>query len=212
MFGVEADAQTLEQIKRVGALNRQGRFAEALAALQQLPPQLREQRVLLRLQIVLASKSNDEAAYRKALAGFAASYGGDPADAFTLIDHYYYQQDYEKLLQAIAIVEKRVGTDGVVLLLRSNVELARRDFPRATTLAKSAIELEPGLWAAHLALLKAHAGLGNFDAGVRGIRAWEQSVGTPVPSEVLASQPDLAEFMKSREYAVWSAKRGTEGK
>ena len=79
IFGLKkVDKQLIDQMRNVGTLQRTGKYAEALAAMEKLPEPVANSRPLLTARATAASLSGQDAAYRSVLAKLAQSYGDDP--------------------------------------------------------------------------------------------------------------------------------------
>jgi hypothetical protein len=55
------------------------------------------------------------------LTDMATYYANDPAAAFMLLDYYYLQGDTKKALLSVEAIEQRAGTDGMIQMLRANL-------------------------------------------------------------------------------------------
>jgi tetratricopeptide (TPR) repeat protein len=196
----EVDSSVAETVRAVGALNRDGKFAEALAAMQKLPPPVLANRLVGRLQILLATKADDQKAYRELLARFSSNLKDNPSDAFLLIDHYYFQNDYAAALRSIDIVERHVGRDGVMQLLRSSTLFLKGDYRECLAKASDAIRIEPDLQEPYTIAAKCHTGLKEFREAIAMLQSLEQKFNLRISREALAQDPHFADLVNSSEF------------
>jgi tetratricopeptide (TPR) repeat protein len=204
LFGVTAvDRSALEAFKSIGALQRAGKYAEAVAALKKLPERLAETRLVLTILATNASLAGMEAEYKRTLAVVASKYGDDPSAAFLLLDHYFYENQMEKAVQALTSVERRVGVDGVTTLLKANAYLGAGDFGQTIAYAKESMRLEPGRADPYHTLAAGYIGLKNYPEAVTAYKTLASEFGFAFERKAFLEDARFAEFAKSAEFARW---------
>lgn len=125
LFGAEQiNREFVGQIQQVAKLRQENRLREAYDVLDQTEGGIRNHRLILMNTIQIASQL-DEALYRAELRRLAEHHNDDPRVAFTLLDHYFYENNLDKAMSIINLMERSYGEDGVFNLLRANVEFAR---------------------------------------------------------------------------------------
>jgi len=207
LFGTErVDAQSLARMRRVGELQRAGKYAEALKELRQLPPAMADSRVLLSAQATIAQMSKNDAEYTRALAKLAEKYSDDPATAFKLIDHYFTIKDGPKMLASIDTLERRIGTDGVTRNLRAAAYFRTDDYANTLKYADEAIHLEPDLMNGHDTRASALVGLARYADAIAQYQSVEKQFGLEFTRDVFASDPFFAGFVKSAAFRAWLPK------
>lgn len=197
------DENTVKQMKRIGELRKQGEFQKAYEEMGNLPAELADSRVLLVQRASLASVTGDDDAYRKALARLDEKYGQDPAAAFMLLDHYFYAKDLQKFLGAIGAIESRVGVDGLMQLLRSNMYGEMGMHEEAIAHAGEAIRLEPELTSAYFSLAQSHVLLGQFGEAIGVYRQLEADFGYEFSEENFVEDERFRKFLASPQFKEW---------
>jgi tetratricopeptide (TPR) repeat protein len=207
LFGTESvDAKALARMRKVGELQRAGKYAEALKELRQLPDAMVNSRVLLSAQATIAQMSKDDAEYTRVLAKLAEKYSDDPATAFKLIDHYFTIKDRPKMLASIDTMEKRVGADGVTRNLRAAAYFHTGDYANTLKFADEAIQLEPDFLNGHDTRASALVGLARYDDAVAQYQGVEKQFGLAFTRDVFVSDPFFAAFAKSAAFRAWLPK------
>ena len=206
LFGTKAiDQQAINRLRAVGDLQREGKFAEALATLQQLPDQIANSRAMLTAQASLAMLAKQEAEYRRVLAKLAERHADDPATAFMLIDHYFTSNDLPNMLRSLDTIEKRVGADGVTRQLRATAYSAAGDHINGLKCADESIRLEPDRLDGHNVRANALIGLGRYANAVAEYRDIEKKFEVQFKREDFAD-PGFAKFAASPEFKAWLRK------
>jgi tetratricopeptide (TPR) repeat protein len=207
LFGTDrVDAKSLAQLRKVGELQRAGKYAEALAQIRQLPDAMANSRVLLSAQATIAQMSKNDAEYTRVLATLAEKYSDDPATAFKLIDHYFTIKDRPRMLASLDTMEKRVGADGVTRNLRAAAYFATEDYANTLKHADEAIRLEPELMNGHDTRASALVGLARYADAIAQYQSLEKQFGLAFARDVFVSDPFFAGFVKSAAFRAWLPK------
>lgn len=198
------DKTVVDSFSRIGDARRQGNFPEAYKILSQLPPAMRSERLISTITVQIAGMINEET-YRRELARLARNHSDDPTLAFTLIDHYFYVEDFEGAMNAIDNMEKTFGEDAAIEIMRANIEVSRDDMPAASRYASNAISLEPDHEWAYWTLLSIQV-MGSENAGaVETIKALDNNFGYALDPESMKTDEFYAEFAQSPEFEKWAA-------
>jgi hypothetical protein len=204
LFGVQqVDEKVLTQMRQIGALQRAGDFAGALAVIQQLPEPIASSRRILSTRAGLASLAGKNEAYKSALGAIAQHYASDPGAAFMLLDYYFFENQMDKALQAIAVIERRVGVDGMTNLLKANASLQRKDFDAGVAFAEQAIRLEPELAQSYVALGRGYVGEQKYPEAVSTYRLLMTRFGVKLTRETFLKDPTSAGFVQSDAFRKW---------
>ena len=199
----QVDEKAIGQFKRIGELRTRGELQKAYEEMGRLPAEFADTRVLLVQRASLASEMGNEDAYRAMLARLAEKHGRDPAAAFMLVDHYFYAKDLRKFLGAIEAIEGRVGDDGLMQLLRSNMygELGMLD--EAIAHAAEAIRREPDLETAYFSLAQWQVLAGQFGEAIGVYRRLEADFDYAFSEEVFREDARYRDFLASPELKEW---------
>jgi len=203
-FGMtQFNDDTVASIRHVGELQNQGKYADALNALNQLPAELAETREILQLRASNAMRSNNPTEYHRVLGVLARKYGNDPSVAFSLIDYYYQTKQPDKLEQSISLIERRVGSDGLTNLLRANIYLQNGSYDQTVAYAHKAIDLEPDLQSAWFSLASAYVELKQYPEAVTTYQAVQSRFGAKFDRQRFVSNPKFSGFVQSAAFRKW---------
>ena len=197
------DEATAKRMKAIAELRRKGDPRGAYEQMEKLPAVIADSRVMLSQRASLASEAGDDDAYRKVLARLEQLHGKDPAAAFMLLDHYYYTQDLDKVLQGITAIESRVGVDGMTQMLRANIYMMLGKHTEAVTYARKAIEVEPDMNKAYFTLAQSHVALGQFAEAVKVYTTLQKDFGYQFTKENFAQDATFTKFIDSPQFKKW---------
>jgi tetratricopeptide (TPR) repeat protein len=204
LFGVrQIDQATIDNMSRIGELQRQMKYAEALALMKKLPDPIANSRYMLAKQGSFARASRREDEYTRILSKLAERYSDDPASAFLLIDHYFTVKDLPGLLKAFDTIEKRVGVDGVTRHLRAAAYCQAEEFATCLKYADESARLEPDRMDGYDLRAAALVGLGRFADAVAQYRAIEKQFGLTFTREIFAGDPAYSSFIASQAFKNW---------
>lgn len=203
-FGVQAlDAEAVKRLRRVSELRSKGQWKEAYFEMEKLPPEIANSRLILTQRAGLASALGDDDLYRSALEQLAQRYADQPSTAFMLIDHYLYKQDYDRCLQSIGYMEKRVGQDGLTYMLRANIHLLAKQLDESVRNAREGIRVEPDFAGPYFSLIEVLIAQERFPEAVEAFQDMETKFGYEFSSELLEAEPTYAKFVASDAYKKW---------
>ena len=204
-FGMTSvNNDVMDEIKQMGTLSRLGKYKEALAAYSRLPPKIKNNRILMTTGISFAIHSKQDDKYQEMLKELARHHSKDPAAAFMLIDHYFYEENWDKALESVGFIESKFGQDGVTELLRANIYYSKKDYANQERHAKRSIELEPDASDAYFTLLAGYLEIKEFQ---KVVSVFDQIMDR---FEISFSRADFEDdevykdFVKSNAYKNWS--------
>jgi tetratricopeptide (TPR) repeat protein len=204
LFGVEQiDRGAIDKLRRIGELQRQSKYAEALTLLKQLPEPIANSRIMLTMQASMAAASKQDDEYNRVLSKLAARYSDDPGTALILFDYYYAMKDLPRLLKAIDTMEKRVGVDGVTRNWHAAAYCMAIEFATCLKYAEESARLEPDRVAAYDMRATALVGLGRHADAVAQYRAIEKQFGLTFTREIFAGDPAYSSFIASQAFKNW---------
>jgi len=207
MFGGEAiNRDLIADLAQVGEFYRAGKFAEALEILKKLPEPVASSRFILSARATAASYAKLTDEYDAALAKLAAKHSGDPSTTFMLIDYHFKRQDTPKVLEAIDIMEGRVGVDGVTRLLRANAYMLTNDVANALKYADEAVALEPDLLTARDSRATLLVRLERFEDAIAAYRDMETRFGFSFTRDVFLEDPTFERLVASPAFKAWLPK------
>ena len=203
LFGVdEVDRDIVTRFQQVTKFRQQNRLREAYDVFDGMQASTRNHRLILMNTIQIASQL-DDGLYRQELRRLAEHHKDDPRAAFTLLDHYFFENDFDSAMAIIDVMEKSYGSDAVMFMFRANVESARSRPDSAIRFAETAIQMEPGNEDAQWTLLTMLVDTGNYADSVTVLRTLESEFGYTFVREDFQDQPLYTEFVKSDEFAQW---------
>jgi hypothetical protein len=207
LFGLKTvDKAIIDQMQGISAKQREGRYAEALAEIERLPDPIANSRVMLQTRVGTASMAKLDDAYRSALGQLAQRYGDDPSAAFLLLDHYFFERQTDKILEAVTTIEKRVGVDGVTRLFRANASMMAGRYDEAVKFAQESIRLEPDLLDSYYSLAEGYLGQKRYPEAVATLSGAGAKFGLVFDRAEFAKDPRYAELMKSAAFRKWLPK------
>jgi len=203
LLGVnKVDDTVLKQFVRLGELERSRKYVEALAALNALPTEIKESRILMIKGVTLASQSQREDLYRQQLAQLAQHFADDPSAAFMLLDHFYYEGDLEKALASLAAIESRVDRDGMTETLRANLYYSKGRYADMLKYAEAAVRIEPEYEDAYFTNALASALNGRFEEAVALYKTLADDFGYEFSRDNFTDEA-LKAFVASPAFATW---------
>ena len=203
LFGVkEVDRELALRFQEIARLRQQNKLREAFDLLDQLQGNTRNHRLILMNTIQIASQL-DEDLYRAELRRLANHHKDDPRAAFTLLDHYFYENDLDSAMSIIDLMEQSYGADAVINIFRANVESARNRVDLALGFANTAVRLEPGNEDAQWTLLTMLVRSEMFAESVTVLKLLESEFGYVFAREDFEAEPLYADLTKSEEFAQW---------
>lgn len=206
LLGAKPQADTLAQMRRIGELQRAGKYAEALALYKNLKAPIGDARFILTARASAAMFANQLDEYDLALARMAELYSNDPGASFMLIDYYFKRQDLPKLLTTLDTVEKRVGRDGITRMLRANSYFASQDLDNALKTTEEAIALEPDRMDPYDLRATFLVSLARYPEAVAAYRDMEQRFDLTFTRDIFTSEPTFEQFVKSAAFRAWLPK------
>jgi hypothetical protein len=179
---------------------RSGRPAEALKVFQEFPPELKKDKNILMVRLQAAQAVND-AEYSKAIEDLRAAHPDDACIDMISIDYYLLRKDYPQALACIDRLDKAVGGDPYVNVMRSGIHTDEKRYDLARRDAQEAIAEEPTLQDAYWNLMTISLQEHNFADTVAQLNQLEERF--HIPFGDMTQLPVFAEFVKSPEYRAW---------
>jgi len=182
-------------------------FAGAYRTLERFPEEFRKTRQWALMRVSYGGRI-DEQTHRAALRHLAKDFGGEPALQFMLIDHYFFEQQFDRALTAIGALERGIGgEDAATMNLRGNVLLAAKRYDDASKACRRGMQLETDHKAAYWCLVAVGLGQNNGKIAVEGLKAYESAFSVRFNLDQLAAQAEYKQIAATPEYAAWRKSR-----
>jgi hypothetical protein len=192
-----------EKFKQVSVLNHQGKFADALTILSQLPPEIADSLDVLRLRSAEAARLNNNQEYYHILDIMAAKYSNEPSAVMALIDYYINHKQFDKAHTGITVVENRVGSDGMTNMLHSNVAQQAGNYSAATAYGRKSVELEPDFRRGWFALATSYVLLKDYPGAVSAFREMQTRFGVKYSRQMFVGKTGWEGFTQSEAFKKW---------
>ncbi|TQV76460.1 hypothetical protein FLL45_00400 [Aliikangiella marina] len=197
------DNQVIKAIGQVVEFNRTGQFAKAHETLNNLPKEVQNSRYVTVMKVTLSSSVSEDA-YYKELENLANLYGNESTLGFLLVDYYFIKGQFDRLVQTIETVEKRIGVDSILESLKANAYFMAQRHNLAMKHIEKAIAMEASnqefYWikAEVLNKQKKFQGLTDLfdDMATRFSLTFDPSV--------FEGEPEYLEFAKSAAFKTWA--------
>jgi tetratricopeptide (TPR) repeat protein len=199
--------QTITALSRIMQLQKQQRYADVVGQFFELDEPLQQNRLLNIINVKASNLSQDMQLYEKALANLERYYGDDPNMAFLLIDYYFMQGRYPKVIATVNSLQSSFGVDDAALIaLKANTFLMQGRYDHAAELAVQAIEVEPEYEHSYWSLFSARVGAGQYRPAVEAAKVLQERFNYDMsPSYLIDIVPDET-FLESSEYKNWRAR------
>jgi hypothetical protein len=188
-----------EEIGKITKDLNNAKWQAVLTACKRLPASVRASKfvLLIRLQ---ASAASDEAEYLATIDEFRKQYPNDPTLDFISIDGYTVRKQFDKADECMQRVDRAVGCDPYLGVLRANMLVAQRKLEAARDLLQKAVAEEPTLMSAYYALVDNSLARHDFDDTLKWLTAIEAQ-GLRIKD--LTKGRLFADFVKSPQYQTW---------
>ena len=192
--------KNLPKIQAMQQLAKQGKKAEALAALKTLPASLQTDKNILIQRVFFAAEA-DEAEYAAALEAMRKAYPKDPCIDLLCLDALFMKKPYAETIQAADRIDRSIGGDPYLHVFRSNVYYIEKKLDKARQCAEKALAEEPTLTHAHFTLITICLDQKDYAKVAALLTILEKDLGVELND--LGEVPAYADFVKSDEYKKW---------
>ena len=207
LFGsVRFDKDILKLVQQLALDMRAVDYPKAYATLQQFPADFKQTLNWATLQVSISSNL-DEDKYRAALKQLADKHGNQPSLQFMLIDHYFYQQQYDRMVTVIQRFERRVVADGATHFLKCNGYFLAGQFADARNACARSVSLEPDVAGPWWLLIE--VGLRTEDATLTldTLTAYEEQFETQFDPDKLVALDGYRWLANRKEFLSWAEAR-----
>jgi tetratricopeptide (TPR) repeat protein len=194
----------MDLVLKLIKMNKAGKHKEVAEEFLTLDESLRKSRLLSVTAVQAANQSGDMDLYKKTLSNLEHYFNDDPSMAFMLLDYYFIEGKYGKVLSTIDQLQNSFGVEDAALIgLKSNTLFSQEKYQEAEKLASQAIALEPDYESTYWTLLSSQLPQKKFHEAVLTAKTLEEKFGYDMGPESLAKSETLSELTKSPEYRKW---------
>jgi tetratricopeptide (TPR) repeat protein len=179
---------------------RGGRPQQALDIYARLPDSLKKDKNLLMLRVAAAS-AVDEQQYDEAMNALRTLYPDDPCVDLIGLDSHFIHKKYAAARKAIDRLDKSLGGDPYLDVLRASVYLAEKHYQEARECAVRAAKAEKDLVSAYWTQVTIALEQKDFDEVAKLLVFIEKGLHLELSDPTTA--PEYAEFVKSPQYQKW---------
>jgi tetratricopeptide (TPR) repeat protein len=198
--GENAYVANVPRILEMQRLHAEGHPGRALEIFDALPQELRRDKNLLLLRFNVAASAGDTE-YKQAMVELKENFPDDPAMDFTLIDHYFYTQQFDRALEIIDSIDRRVEGDPYLDFFRANILYTVGNWDGARAFALKALSREPDLEDPYWTLITISLDRREYFETARLLTAVESNLGYRIGD--LIDIPEYAGFRESEAYRRW---------
>jgi tetratricopeptide (TPR) repeat protein len=155
-----------------------------------------------------AEMNGDEKAYLATIEEIEKLFPNDPALDLISIDGLYLRKNFAELDKVVDGLDRRLGGDAYLDLLRGGFWLEAEDLDRASKHYRRAIERDPTMVDAWWSLITIALQGKDWKETGRLLSVIERDLKIALPD--LEQTPDYAEFVKSADYADWKKARSAK--
>ena len=182
-------------------------FAGAYRVLETFPEGFRKSRQWALMRVAYGGRI-DEATHRATLRHLASNFGKDADLQFMLIDHYFFEEKFDRALEGVSGLERAVGgEDAATANLRGNILTAAKRFGEAAKACRRGMALEPDHKPAYWCLVTVGLTTRDGKIAVEGLKAYEKAFAVEFDLQQLAAQDAYKEIARTPEFAAWAKSR-----
>jgi len=203
IFGTrKLDKETAKAFRQIGDNNRQGKYAESYQIVKNLPKEYQGHRIIASLRVSFSGYVS-EALYFEELENLAREFGEEPELALMLFDYYFLKEQFDKAMEAIELVESRVGEDSLLTSFKATVQMSDNRQELALTHINRAIELEESQQDFYWIKAEIFHRSKQF-ADMTALFDWmAKKFDLAFMPEFYESEPGYEDFVKSDAFAKW---------
>ena len=203
-LATEADAKPFVELRT--SLQKQD-FAGAYRTLERFPEDFRKTRQWALMRVAYGGRVDGDT-HRAALRYLAQNFGKDPELQFMLIDHYFFEKQFDGALASLAALERAIGgEDGATANLRGSILIAARRFNEAALACRRSMALESDHKAGYWCLVTVGLNTKSGKIAVEGLKAYEGAFSVEFNLNELAAIAEYKEIAATPEFVAWRKSR-----
>jgi hypothetical protein len=187
------------EFTQMGKQVRDKNWRQALDTYDHLPTSVQQSTPALTMRL-LATQAVSNTEYLAAIDDIRKHHPNDAMIDLISIDAYILRKSYDKALEAIARLDKAVGGDPYLKVLRGNLLAREKKFDEARDLVQKAVADEPTLIRGYYALIEFSLNRRDFAETLKWLKKAE-SLGVRFGDMKTVSA--FSEFVKSPQYQTW---------
>jgi hypothetical protein len=211
LFGVfgsaattEADVKPFTELR--GRLQAQD-FAGAYRVLETFPEGFRKTRQWALMRVAYGGRV-DDATHRAALRVLAQNFGKDADLQFMLVDHYFFEKQFDRALEAVRALERTIGAEDAALAnLKGGILTEAQRFDEAAAACRRGMALEADHKPAYWCLVTVGLSSRNGKIAVEGLQAYEKAFAVEFDLDKLAGKDPYREIARTPEFTAWRNSR-----
>jgi hypothetical protein len=201
LVGADHDfIQNLSKLTEMRELHAAGKDREALAVYNQLPASLQKDKTYLLLRLQITQKL-DEAEYSASIEKIRATFPKDACIEFLSIDGFTILKQYDKAIESIDRLDKAIGGDPYLQVLRAGVYLNSDHPEKAVAAARAGVKELPDLIDARWSLVTALLKVDDNDGVLEALKQIDQHF--KMTFSDMTRIPLYEKFVKSPQYQEW---------
>jgi len=182
-------------------------FAGAYRALETFPEGFRKSRQWALMRVTYGGRI-DDATHRAALRHLAQSFGKDADLQFMLIDHYLFEEQFDRALASLGALERAIGgADAATANLRGSILIGAKRFNDAGQACRRGMALEPDHKPAYWCLVSVGIESRSGKIAVEGLKAYETAFSMEFDLDKLGALEAYREIARTPEFAAWKKSR-----
>ncbi len=190
----------INEVSQMGLYVGQKDWRRAMSLYAQLPPSVQQSTPALTMRL-LATQGIGDTEYLATIDAFRKYHPKDAMIDLISIDAYLIRRDYAKALEGIDRVDKSVGGDPYLNVLRGSI-LDREQKPDAArAVLEKSVAQEPSLLRGYYALIDLSLEHKNYADTVKWLK---QAEAKGVKFADMRNSPTFGDFVKSPEYKSWA--------
>jgi tetratricopeptide (TPR) repeat protein len=187
------------QFVQMGQYVRERKWRQALNIYNGLPASVQESKAAMTMRL-LATQGVGDAAYLATIDEYRKRYPNDPMIDLISVDAYILRQAYDKAIESIDRVDKAIGGDPYLKVLRGNVLLRENKLNEARDMVQSAVTKDPNLLRGYYSLIDIALARHDYADTLKWLTKAESQ---GVTFGNLTGVPAFADFVKSPQYNSW---------
>ena len=203
-LATDADAKPFTELRK--HLQAQD-FASAYRVLESFPEGFRKTRQWALMRVTYGGRI-DDATHRAALRELARNFGKEADLQFMLIDHYFFEQQFDRALESLRGLERAIGgEDAATANLRGNILIAAKRFDDAGKACRRGMAIEDDHKPAYWCLVTVGLATRNGKIAVEGLKAYEKAFAVEFDLDKLGAQDAYKEVARTPEFGAWAKSR-----
>jgi hypothetical protein len=205
LSGPEKDfVEHFPEFAQLGRSVRERNWRQALNIYKELPASVQESKPAMTMRL-LATQQVSDAEYLATIDDFRKRYPNDPMIDLVSVDAYILRKAYDKALESIDRVDKAIGKDPYLKVLRGNVLLREGKLNAARDMVQEAIAQDPNLLRGYYSLIDISLARRDYADTVKWLKKAE-SLGVTFGD--LTAVRAFADFVKTPQYKNWLKTHG----